>query len=281
MNSRNRVYVSVTEPHRTQAILAALSASGVDSVTATDNLDSAKGQPDVIVSDSAAAFGGLPDDLHAQNATVIAIGWEGPGEANLPADATPREIAIACELTLKIVRLKRDRDDHQRQRSKLDDLAHTDPLTGQANLLAWQRELASRWEVSQRTNSLLCLAIVDLDFFKNVNDTAGHAVGDIVLQAAATGLATAIRSNDFIARLGGDEFGLLLCDLAPELAASIVDRIRSRVAATTEQVGHRVTASAGFAIANSRSSTEESFERADTALRRAKQRGRDCTKAAD
>jgi diguanylate cyclase (GGDEF)-like protein len=280
MSSLHRVYLCMAEPIRADAIQGELTRRGIECVPLVTESETAP-DPAALVCGSEQAFRGLPEHLRGQTAGIVAVGWTGPGAANLPADATPREIAIACELVIEIVRLKRDCENQRQQRSVLDDLAHTDPLTGLANRLAWQKELARCWRASRKTGSRLCLAIVDLDRFKETNDAVGHAIGDAVLKAAASGLATAIRGDDFVARLGGDEFGLLLHGVERELAGAVVERIRNRVATATEKQGRLVTASAGCAMADSNSASSETFERADGALRSAKQAGRNRTKAAE
>ena len=124
----------------------------------------------------------------------------------------------------------------------------------------------------------LCLAVLDLDQFKEINDTQGHAAGDRVLQAVSRSLQKNLRQGDFVARLGGDEFGLLLWVPGEAEAAAIVERVRSRVA---EAVGGestvKITASAGFALSGGcpeADTCESLFLAADAALIAAK-RGED------
>jgi diguanylate cyclase (GGDEF)-like protein len=140
-----------------------------------------------------------------------------------------------------------------------------------ANRRAWDdacerltRDVATRGEA-------LCVAIVDLDEFKRVNDVHGHTVGDAVLRATADGLRSAVRRGDVAARLGGDEFGLLLPGLAAEHAAAVVERIRRSVGDAIAEAGlPKTTCSAGFAAG-----AKDAYAAASAALRRAKQAGRD------
>jgi diguanylate cyclase (GGDEF)-like protein len=127
----------------------------------------------------------------------------------------------------------------------------------------------------------LCIVLFDLDYFKGVNDQFGHSAGDRVLRSAAEALKTQIRRDDFVARLGGDEFGVLLPGVSIDEAASVVERIRSALCSKSTSNATPVTASAGYAVASRHAIDVESlYEAASTALRVAKQSGRDRSAAA-
>jgi len=130
----------------------------------------------------------------------------------------------------------------------------------------------------------LCVAVLDLDHFKQVNDAHGHAVGDEVLRAAGRAIRESLRQDDFVARLGGDEFGLLLWVPDEPTAASVVDRIRAALPLRLVQATTRaVTASAGYHLVTSAESPEATFPAdtvyglADAAMHEAKRLGRDRT----
>jgi len=130
----------------------------------------------------------------------------------------------------------------------------------------------------------LCVAVLDLDHFKRVNDTHGHAVGDEVLRATGRAIRESLRQDDFVARLGGDEFGLLLWVPDEQTAASVVERVRAELPARLAQAAtHTVTASAGYhAIAPVESpaatlSPDAVYSVADAAMHEAKRLGRDRT----
>jgi diguanylate cyclase (GGDEF)-like protein len=209
---------------------------------------------------------------------LIVIGHDGPADVVLPADTTPRELALACTLLTEIVMLRSQRSESISARGHLQNLAYSDPLTGIANRRAWDEELARRRNQPSAGPARWGLAILDLDRFKEINDRYGHTTGDHVLKRAAHAIAAGVRASDFAARLGGDEFGLLLANVDSADAASVVERIRRGVAAQCSgPAGPNVTASAGFAILVEPDTCETLFERADCALRHAKEKGRDRT----
>ena len=205
---------------------------------------------------------------------MIQLGDEVDGDVELPTDANARELTLACQLLTEIVRLKREGAAGRRERQKLKSLALTDPLTGLSNRRFWEEEARRRVNGSR----VCCLVLVDLDHLKTTNDELGHAVGDAVIQAAASALKSSLRPDDLVARLGGDEFGVLIQDLDEGFAMTVVERLRHSVLTASGQAGHRITASAGFVLAPEPSDLDLLFEVADTALRAAKASGRDQTK---
>jgi len=203
-------------------------------------------------------------------------------EVVLPSDAAPREIALACRLLAENVRLRHRLRKTRRHRGQLAQLAESDPLTGLANRRAWQRELLARLHDVTDERNEHCLAIVDLDFFKPVNDAHGYAAGDRLLAAVATALRQAVRTGDFVARLGGDEFGLLLANIDQRAAAAIIGRVRARVGAEPLLAAQAVTASAGYVVFAAGRGLDETalLAAADRALREAKGQGRNQAVAA-
>jgi diguanylate cyclase len=178
----------------------------------------------------------------------------------------------------EIVRLRRAVAERSKETSPID-LAHTDELTGLPNRRALRAELDARLR-SAGNNGGVCLAIIDLDHFKQVNTGWGHGVGDKLLAAMAGALRHGLRPGDFVARLGGDEFVLLLSGLTDEDVGGVVDRVRRGAPAfAARTAAHVVSCSAGFAVTRpGESPTAESlFAAADAALRRAKYAGRDVT----
>jgi len=161
---------------------------------------------------------------------------------------------------------------------ELEQRVVTDKLTGLLNKRWWD-ELAPR-EAAQalRTGSELAILLVDLDRFKRVNDTCGHAVGDVTLRNAARILASAVRSGDAAVRFGGDEFLLVLHNADARGAERVAESIRQDLAAlpaTCQGLG-AVTASIGVALFPAHgSSLEAVVHEADLAMYRAKARGRD------
>lgn len=213
---------------------------------------------------------------------VVSVGCGGPADVWLAPDATAREVALACRLLGEIVRLRRRARAATRLRKVLSRLAMADPLTGLPNRRAWQRELERRCETAASCGQTLCLAILDLDHFKQLNDSRGHAAGDKVLRQAGEALRRGLRQSDFLARLGGDEYGLLLWDAGAQSAA-VVDRVRRALPAGLAAAAlPPVQASAGYTLLSPGSdiTAEALFAAADEALRAAKNRGRDRTVAA-
>ena len=149
-------------------------------------------------------------------------------------------------------------------------VAATDPLTGVLNRRAFFERLRTTLADRERTNIAVCL--VDLDRFKSVNDTAGHAAGDAVLVAVAQALGTALRETDTVARLGGDEFAVLAA--GPHVAPNtrdVAERLRDAVACAGLAAG--VTASIGAVVPMAGESLQNLLHRADMAMYEAKNRG--------
>jgi diguanylate cyclase (GGDEF)-like protein len=229
-------------------------------------------KPEVIITDGTPMFEG--------DYGVIRIGSDAPADVNLPNRPSPRELQLACRLLAEIVRLRRRELSFTELQHRLYTEAFTDPLTGLPNRRAWDQTLRER--LGAATDSrCLCLAIFDLDHFKQVNDAFGHAAGDEVLKSVASAICENLRQGDFVARIGGDEFGLLIWVSDPGIAPAVVERVRTalpdRLIASRV---NRVTASAGLACASTiilPLNPGTLFAQADEALRRAKQEGRDRT----
>lgn len=163
--------------------------------------------------------------------------------------------------------------------SKLEFLAHHDPLTRLPNRLLLLSRMEHALEIAQRDGKLLALLMIDLDRFKDVNDSFGHLAGDELLQQVADRLTSQLRGIDTVCRLGGDEFTVLLEDVAqPEDAA----RVANVIIAALSEPWHlsngaevRIGASVGISLFPQHGTIpEDMLQHADTALYQAKIEGR-------
>jgi diguanylate cyclase (GGDEF)-like protein len=160
-------------------------------------------------------------------------------------------------------------------RRLLTEMATSDPLTGLANHRTFHERLQTEVARALRHGRPLALVVLDLDQFKEINDTAGHGAGDKVLEAVAAELRQVARTEDVLARIGGDEFALLLPETSSMDAFAFVERVRGRIAAQPLQ-GYRVTLSAGISDISHATGAEQLFRFADGALYWSKAKGRDC-----
>jgi len=182
------------------------------------------------------------------------------------------------------LRIQRIRARLQEQRQALAqalevnrELATRDELTGLLNRRAMLELMELEHRRSLRSGRPLVLAELDIDHFKNINDSHGHAMGDRALQAFAGTVRASVRDTDVLARWGGEEFVLMLSDTQPEDARELVERVRLAVAAV--EIPHptgtlRLSVSAGMALHLPGDSVEHTLERADQALYTAKALGR-------
>jgi diguanylate cyclase (GGDEF)-like protein/putative nucleotidyltransferase with HDIG domain len=166
---------------------------------------------------------------------------------------------------------------------QLAQLATTDELTGLWNRRRFIETLRRECRRAARSGASLALAMVDVDRFKAVNDTFGHAFGDRVLQAIAAHLGREARETDIVARYGGEEFMVLMPDTSAEEAFSAAERIRRRVAAhpvADEKRSVEVSISIGISGSSParRADPEVLVRLADETLYAAKQAGRNCTR---
>ena len=165
----------------------------------------------------------------------------------------------------------------QRERARSAQLTvelDRDPLTGLLNHRAFTQRLVIEAANAASTGRDLGLVLVDVDFFKRVNDTHGHPAGDRVLQRVAACLSEAARFGDHLARIGGDEFAWLLPGADPEATVAAADYVRSTISAEMVDAAP-VTVSVGACTLTVAGAPEALYELADAALYRAKAQGRD------
>ena len=161
--------------------------------------------------------------------------------------------------------------------------AQRDPLTGVYNRAALTETLARDVELAQRHRNPLSIIVLDIDHFKNINDSYGHAAGDCLLKGLVECASHSIRRCDMLFRFGGEEFVVLLNNTDEKGALRLAERIRRNVEKEDYLCGGQVihmTLSAGIAELQKQDVETSLFERADQALYRAKSEGRNCVRAA-
>ncbi|MEX1059399.1 MAG: diguanylate cyclase, partial [Methyloceanibacter sp.] len=164
--------------------------------------------------------------------------------------------------------------------SRILELAQTDLLTNLANRRAFIKRLSMAFTASWRGAPPFAVLYLDIDNFKDVNDTLGHAMGDLLLKEVVNRLRNAVRPGDLVARFGGDEFAILLSQVTdPATAGDLAARIGKLLAAPFSIKGHkvRITSSVGIALYSpDLAGPEAMMVQADLALYGAKDEGRNC-----
>lgn len=164
--------------------------------------------------------------------------------------------------------------------TRILELAQTDLLTNLANRRAFVKRLTRAFTASWRGAPPFAVLYLDIDNFKDVNDTLGHAMGDVLLKEVVNRLKSAVRSEDLVARFGGDEFAILMPGLTdPTMAGELAARLGQLLAAPFSIKGHkvRITSSIGIALYSADvPGPEAMMMQADLALYGAKDDGRNC-----
>jgi diguanylate cyclase (GGDEF)-like protein len=176
--------------------------------------------------------------------------------------------------------LRRERAERRALREKLNEMAITDPLTGLYNRRHFEEILRAEISRIRRYGGHCSLAMIDLDFFKNYNDTLGHLAGDALLKELAALMMTHLRVSDVFARYGGEEFGLIMINTPRDEAILAMERLRVMVEGYPFRGGSiqpfgRLTVSVGVAgCPEDGLEYEDLVRKADAALYAAKRLGR-------
>lgn len=196
------------------------------------------------------------------------------------------ELAVRIRAGQRIAQLKRDLLNTHR---KLELLATTDPLTGLLNRRAMMEQLEGELSRARRDQTAFCVTMLDIDHFKGVNDTYGHASGDLVLKEVSRRLSDSIRKYDIVGRIGGEEFLVVLPKAPPDVAAKLAERFRDALESNPmvleDGTELKVTGSFGISCCgpDTFNNVDDMVNFADHALYQAKETGRNkvCTFAPD
>ncbi|WP_323815229.1 GGDEF domain-containing protein [Cellvibrio sp. NN19] len=208
---------------------------------------------------------------------VVAIAAVTPIALNLPSTTSTLAMLaslLMCASMAYVFALLTHRQQHM-----LQSIAIQDPLTQLGNRRAMDEELRMSMEDCARNQTPATLIVLDLDFFKMVNDKFGHNLGDVVLVDLANLLKKRIRKTDRVFRFGGEEFVVLTRNTALKEALKIAEQLRKQIEAELKDPDGALTASFGCAQLHPDETADEWFERADKAVYQAKQQGRNCVVA--
>ena len=186
----------------------------------------------------------------------------------------PALSVIAAQLSILRSKLRSQRAALSKAVEEVQRLATHDDLTGLINRRYMQQRLAQEQRRFNRYGSPFSVAIIDLDYFKRINDTQGHAFGDKVLQAFAAEAIATLRDSDLIARWGGEEFLALMPDTPSAQGVAMVQRLLARMNTIPHATCAELTFSAGVTECRRDEAVGEVVARADAAMYEAKQSGR-------
>jgi len=207
-------------------------------------------------------------------------------QASLKASAAAEQKEQAATINMmkkmqeRVVALEAEASSYKQKLFTQRVAALSDQLTKLPNRMAYEEKAQFEVQRAQKTGSPLCIAIIDIDHFKKINDSYGHSVGDKTLQVIAKHIRQYLPKEDFVARWGGEEFVMLLPNSSIQQAFAKVELVREKVSALPFKFkGQRVTVtlSCGLSQITQKITLEEAFEKADTLLYKAKDAGRNQT----
>ena len=179
---------------------------------------------------------------------------------------------------IRVLLAKKDVQDLllEQQNAELDRLSTTDPLTGLWNRLRFNHEIIQLISQVHTSEEPLAMLIIDIDHFKEINDSFGHSIGDEVLKIFGAFLQQQSRKTDFVSRVGGEEFVILTVGMNRYDLELFAQRLLDKMTEVTYPHGLRVTASLGITLYHDGEDHSLFFSRADKAMYRSKEKGRFC-----
>lgn len=178
----------------------------------------------------------------------------------------------------RVTQLEKETEGYRHKLTEQKFKSLQDALTKLPNRAAFDERMQIEYMRWKRYKHDLVLAVVDIDHFKNINDTYGHSAGDKTLQVIATALKNSVREVDFIARFGGEEFVLLMPDTDLKAAEPVLEKLRKvvkKIPFRFKEISVTITTSVGATRMLQEDTVQQAFDRADAALYKAKNAGRD------
>ena len=218
------------------------------------------------------AAGALPAErIYERHGAIVA------STTTAPLSEVRKQQRLVAELREEERILRAELDRLRREQKDLIDLAYHDPVTGLANRRSFDHELAREWALATRGGPDSFVVIADLDDFKHLNDTFGHAAGDAALRRFGDALRRAARATDILARIGGDEFGVLLVRCDERAVHAFRQRLGDVLGEHADPHLPRLGVSLGHASLRHSDAPATALDRADLAmlaLKRARHRRR-------
>jgi len=209
-------------------------------------------------------------------AAVLAFGFDLRPDTTMLNVVASLPLLVAYPLAVGIATYRLSRRVREQNRM-LAALSRTDGLSGLLNRSSWEQTVYVEMARCRRSHQAASLLMIDVDHFKQINDSHGHPAGDSVIRSVAAIVSRTVRTSDVCGRYGGEEFGVVLPDTDVDGGAVIAERIRQRIEATTVEPGAGIRCTVSIGIAAAQPEVEDAGDwiaRADRALYEAKRLGR-------